>query len=114
MDGSSTRTEGQNDEAKETEPTYLHVTFCDIKRCNTSVGETARKSTTKHTLGVVARIVGYGSKIPEKKVSGELCGNGGILNRTQDAPGIPLSRGCYEGRHWRSRAERICWWIGGD
>ena len=43
---------------------HLHVTFCDINRRNTSVGETARKSTTKHTLGVVARIVGDGAEIP--------------------------------------------------
>ena len=93
-----------------TRETYLHVTFRDVQRCKTSVRETTRKSTTEY----VARIVGYGSKIPEKKVSGELCGKGGILNRTQDAPGVPLSGGCYKGRHWRSRAERIYWWIGGD
>ena len=44
--------------------TYLHVTFCDVQRRNTSVGETARKDTAEHRLGVVAGIVGNGSKVP--------------------------------------------------
>ena len=31
------------------------------------MGETARKSTTQHALGVVANIVGDGAKIPERR-----------------------------------------------
>ena len=38
---------------------YLHVTFGDIKRRNTSVGQTAGEGTTKHALGVVRDIMGH-------------------------------------------------------
>ena len=36
---------------------YLHVTFGDIERCDTSMSNTAGKDTTKHTLGIVRDIV---------------------------------------------------------
>ena len=51
---------------------YLHVTLRDVQRCETGVGETARKSTTEHALGVVARIVGDRSKISERVLVSEL------------------------------------------
>ena len=59
-----TRKTGTGEDKTET---YLHVTFCDVQRRNAGVGETARKSTTQHALGVVANIVGDGAKIPEEQ-----------------------------------------------
>ncbi len=43
--------------------TDLHVTFCDIKGSDTSVGEATGEDTTKHALGVVAGVVGDGTEI---------------------------------------------------
>ena len=49
--------------------THLHVTFCDVERRNAGVGETTRKGTTEHTLGVVAGIVGDGAQIPVRSTN---------------------------------------------
>jgi hypothetical protein len=51
----------------------LHVTFGNIERSNTGVGETAGNSTTEHALGVVA----------------------GVMRNRAGEPGIPLSRGHF-------------------
>jgi hypothetical protein len=48
--------------------TYLHVTFCDIKRCDTGMGDTAGEDTTEHTLGIIRCVVGHRPKIPVAKV----------------------------------------------
>ena len=45
--------------------THLHVAFCDIKRGDAGVGDTARKDTTEHALGIVARIVRDGAEVAE-------------------------------------------------
>ena len=48
---------------------YLHVTFCDIERCDTGVGDTASEGTTEHTFCVVGGIVGDGAKVPAQLFS---------------------------------------------
>ena len=44
--------------------THLHVTFCDIEWGDTGVSETAGERTTKHALGVVARVVRHRAEVP--------------------------------------------------
>jgi hypothetical protein len=44
--------------------TCLYVTFCDIERSDTCVGEATGKSTAEHTLGVVGGIVRNGASKP--------------------------------------------------
>lgn len=46
--------------------TNLHVTFRDIKRGNSGMGDTARKDTTKHALCVVGCVVWNGTTIPRR------------------------------------------------
>lgn len=43
--------------------TYLHVTFCNIKRCDTGMGNATCKDTSKHTFGVVRGIVDHRPEI---------------------------------------------------
>ena len=59
----------REDTGKEIRDTHLHVTFCDVERRNAGVGETTRKGTTEHTLGVVAGIVGDGAQIPVRSTN---------------------------------------------
>jgi len=49
---------------------YLHVTFSNIKWGDAGVGETTRKDTAKHALGIVGRVMGNRAKIPGIPLSG--------------------------------------------
>jgi hypothetical protein len=74
---------------------YLHVTFGNIKWGDAGVGETTRKDTAKHALGIVGRVMGNRAKIPE-----DVWSTWRSEKRTigDSSPGIPLS-GRGEVRH---------------
>jgi hypothetical protein len=45
---------------------YLHVAFSNIEWSDPGVGETTRKNTAEHALGIVGSVVGDRTKISAK------------------------------------------------
>ena len=46
--------------------TYLHVTFRDVKGCDSCMGSTAREDTTNHAVGVVLCVMRDGAEASEE------------------------------------------------